>query len=408
MGCRRTNNRPFHNFGVGLWQRGSPTLRRVRLAVVGAVQRQGELGLGYGSRVNRRLVGHPRSAQIQRYTGNNHARQAVQERDQGVAPLAVGVDSHVRAALQNTTDKARQDRARPHFYEGTNACRVHGLDLVHETHRLGNRATELAGNVVSVGFRGGVSQDRKRWLLQVLLIQERFERVSRRCHDRRMERCGDRQSLEGNASRFECRLRQLNASRRSRQNHLGRAVVVGDNNVDATNSGTNRINVCLSRGHGAVGLSGIAHELTTTPSNPQRGLLIKSTRSRKRSDLAKAVTGHHGCGQSNLTQHGQQGQGCRTNGGLRPLGRGQECCLRGRRVAAEDRHWEGHFSELHVSHLNVLGAVPDSPSTVHMHGQSSAHIHVLAALAGEYEPNFAHSITMSNVHAIRRAQRLVG
>ena len=135
-GCRQNPRR------IGRRQRLRATRRRIRTTGVGA-----ENGHCHGRLLHRLLRGRcERRPQRGKIDGNTCQRETPQpflKRGDAVLAFAVKADGTVRAIAENASNQIGQHTACADFNKAAHTTRIHGLDLLDESYRLGKLRGDL-------------------------------------------------------------------------------------------------------------------------------------------------------------------------------------------------------------------------------------------------------------------------
>ena len=284
--------------GIGAWKLRGATQRWVRLADVGSVHVDCELG----QRVAARVIFHA-EALPQRCKGGgepccDHLGQAVIEAGQPRLPAAVQVNKGgVLLGLEDPSAQAAEHRVGPHFNEGADALLVHGLDLLHEAHGAGDLTREdlpHGRSLRGVRRRLAVGVDRDLGGGELDSIQELGERRNR-CGDDLAVECGsDLQALTGQLSIGQNLLSLLDGFRTTRENNLSWAVVVGQYDCDvlSVQSGHHLLKLRRDCGHGTGNGGSLVHQIAALAGDTQHGGRVEDSGSVKCSHLSIGVTRH--------------------------------------------------------------------------------------------------------------------
>ena len=397
--------------GVGLRPRRRAARRGIRLAVVGAVEREGHRGLLLWRRRGPR-VGVPERREVQRHARDGEASEGLLQARHAVLSLAVERHAHVCPITQDAPHQVGENRARTDLHEGSRAARPHGLDLLDEAHRAGDLPREAGAHPVGVrrvrrGLRVGPHhrpRRRKRHPREKLPKLRPGRRHQGAVKGRRYGKPPGRHPL-----RREQRLDPRDGLLGPGEHHLLRVVVVGHHHRVAKLR-EHRPHVADGaphRGHRPGRRRRIAHQLTAMPRDGHQGRLVDHPGRAQRRDLPEAVPsdvlGLHPDG----AQHPQEREARHPDGRLGPLRRREP--LRLRRAVVVGKHWPRKH---HVSHRGVVeararGVVPDRSRGVLAHRDVPAHADVLAPLPREDERHRPDRIAHRVVHAARRGERRV-
>ena len=130
-----------------------------------------------------------------------------------IAPLVVQRNGEMRPITQYMTDETCHDAAWTDFDENPCSVRVHGLNLLTETHRLdqlvGDECRQF-GDFRIILPGGGIRIDIKFRRAELLLSKQLFKRRHRLCDNLGMEGGGHRKHPRLKASRVAFRLGRLN------------------------------------------------------------------------------------------------------------------------------------------------------------------------------------------------------
>ena len=371
---------------VGSGQLLGATGRRIRLFGVRSAQRDRELGLGSQRGIFGLAIAGPERAELHRHAERGQLGQRAQQRGRAIGPATIERDRDMRTIREDLPDQVAEHGARADLDEGVDAGGGHGLDHLREADRLGDLPTQaraLGRRVALVRRRGLARVDRHARGREAQLGQERGEGLRARGHDRRVEGRRDREPPDLHAGLLEHLLGLGDRLGRPADDALIGRVEVGQHDLVEASE---QLADARLRGHDGAHRAGLreraslGHQLAATPRDAEHVLLAEHARGVQGRDLAEAVPRDRAGLDAELAEHRQQRRARAADRRLSPL-RGpqrQLVGLAGRVVEARDREHDPLEPE-----PEVRRAIPSSARGREVHGQVGAHLHVLAALAGE-------------------------
>ena len=372
---------------VWAWQVRASTWRWVRLAHVGPVHVDCELGQRDIARVTVHPESLPQVREGRRKAGRNHLRQAVVEAGQPGLATAVQVDElRVLLGLQDPSPQATEHRVGSHLNEGANTLLIHGLDLLDEANWARNLSGEHLAHPRSfhwVWSSFAVGVDRNLGGRELNPFQELSKWSHRPGDNLTVEGRGDPQALEGEISFTEHLLGLLNGLGPTREYNLAGAVVVGEHHSDvlAFQGRLDLLNLCSNRRHRAGDRGSLVHQLAALPSDPKHRGSVKYARCVQSSDLTIGVPGHSvGLDPDGLKQ-AQLGEGAGADCRLSPLSAGQRGQLGVLGFLAKDARWEDDLMQCKgLVHVDIGCLVPSPECLGIGHRKLGTHVQVLAPL----------------------------
>ncbi len=318
----------------------------------------------------------------------------------------------MRLTLEDPPDEPAQHRAGAHLDEGVDPGLGHRPDGVDEAHRPGDlrpEARPLSGGVVLVGRRDLAGVDRQGRRRELDLAEEGGEGLGARGDDRRVKGRRHRQAGRPELARGEGRLGRRDRPLRPREDHLGRRVVVGENDPGGL---PERLRDRLGRGrdgdHRPVRAGG-GHQLAAAVGDAEEITLAQHTRGVQRCDLAEAVPGHR----ARLDPEGADQPEHRRAGAadrrLGPLGLPEPLAVGLAILVGEARDREDQLAEAHAPRERMIGLpVPGALDDVERHRQVRAHPDVLAPLPREEERDLAGASADAVAGAVGELERRRG
>ncbi len=220
------------------------------------------------------------------------------------------------------------------------------------------------------------------------LFQEIHERAAGTFHQGRVKGCRYLETMCLDSFPGKPLLRIFDCLNGAGENHLLRAVVVGDDGfaLPLLEQRLYFVKRFENRGHPAWNGRCLGHEFAPFPGDFEQIGNVQHPCGAQGGHFTEAVTAHGSGLDSHGIQQDEHGQAHGADGGLRPLGCRKPSNLFLTFLLGKDRPREHNIMQPEfIVHGKVVGRIPYLPGLVEVHGQIGSHAHVLAALPREEE-----------------------